>query len=434
MSKKLSPFIWVNTTYFAEGLPYMLVRIVSGIFFTDIGAKERYIGYLNFLGIPWNLKFLWAPLLDGFGSKRGWMGVLQILLGILSLVIAAINFFIPSQELSGPYLIAIAIIFIVMGFLAATNDVAVDGYYMDGLKARSDQAAWSGHRVMAYRIAMVFARSGLVAIAGIGAAEWYLGQKFMPWVPAFALGGITLLVLGVFHLIKLEKDAPSSELKTKSSKEAFKLFRTAFQSYLVQDRAVYILLFIVLYKIGDEILFSMVTPFLIRELEVTKIQYSWIGGIVGAVGSVIGAMVGGLYIKKVGLKKAVWPLTLFMNLNIWAYIALAYYKPSGTTPEGLFWIASVHGYEQFAAGIRSAVLLIFLLGTCNVSFKASHYAIGSAIMTIPSTFLGGFAGRLVENIGYLNLFLIAFAASLPGMLLINKVPLPDETPAPQKPA
>jgi PAT family beta-lactamase induction signal transducer AmpG len=186
------------------------------------------------------------------------------------------------------------------------------------------------------------------------------------------------------------------------------------------------LLIIIFYKIGDEILFSMGTPFLMRELHVTKAQIAWMAGVVGAVGSIAGTSIGGLWIKKKGLAKAVWPLTLLMNLNIWAYIGLAYFKPTATTVSGLAIVSAVYCYEQIAAGLGNAVLIVFILRTCKKEFKAAHYAIGSAFMSLFSTVFGGFSGIIVEKTGYLNLFLISFIASVLSMILLLISPVRDK--------
>ena len=187
-----------------------------------------------------------------------------------------------------------------------------------------------------------------------------------------------------------------------------------------------VLIFIITYKIGDEILFSMGTPFLMRELGVTKAQLAWLGGILGALGAIAGTSIGGIWIKKKGLKKAIWPLTILMNFNIWAYVWLAWSLPSAATLSGLAVIAAVHCYEQMAAGLGNAVLIVYILRTCKPEFKASHYAVGSAIMSLFSTFFGGFGGIIVENMGYLNMFIMAFGASLPAMLLMFWVPIRED--------
>lgn len=184
-------------------------------------------------------------------------------------------------------------------------------------------------------------------------------------------------------------------------------------------------LFIVFYKVGDEILFSMNTPFLMRELGVTKGQFAWLSGILGALGAVAGTTIGGVWIRRTGLRRAIWPLTVLMNFNIWAYVWLAWEKPAAADLSGLITIAAVHFYEQLAAGLGSAVLTVYILRTCQPDYKASHFAVGTAIMSIFSTFFGGFGGLIVERIGYLDMFLLAFFASLPSMLLLFFVPIRD---------
>jgi PAT family beta-lactamase induction signal transducer AmpG len=187
------------------------------------------------------------------------------------------------------------------------------------------------------------------------------------------------------------------------------------------------LVFIIFYKIGDEIIFSMGTPFLKRYLLVSNIQLAWMSGLLGLFGSIVGTTVGGLWIKKTGLKKAIWPLTLLMNLNIWAYIWLAWQHPLATTASGLMTIGSVYCYEQLAAGLGNAVLIVYILQTCKKEFKAGHYAIGSAFMSVFSTVFGGFGGIIVERMGYLSLFLIGFLATIPAMALLFFVRIKEET-------
>ena len=182
---------WVLTTYFAEGLPFMIVRILSGVFFTQLGVKERYLGYLNYLGLPWNIKFLWAPLVDGWGTKRGWQIVLQGILAALTALVALLSHYAATAE-SGAYLELIAGVFVVMAFVSATNDIAIDGYYLEAIPKREDQALLSGYRVLAYRLAMVFARSGLVAFAAWGISSATFGTPYHAWSLAFSVGAAVL--------------------------------------------------------------------------------------------------------------------------------------------------------------------------------------------------------------------------------------------------
>lgn len=421
--------IWVNTTYFAEGLPYMVVKILSSLYFTQLGVRETYIGYLNYLGLPWNLKFLWAPLIDAWFSKKRWQVGLQALLGILTLALAGFSFAAGSATDGSIYLTITASIFVVMAFVAATNDIAIDGFYMEAIPTREQQALLSGYRVLSYRLAMVFARSGLVGVVAFAAARFARGSVYYSWSLAFLIAGIILCLIAALHatiLPKLDRASGVSPDERGRVASALRVFRQGFLTFLEQPKVGVILTFIVLYKLGDELLFSMITPFLVRELRITTEQYAWLAGIVGAAGTIVGAMIGGWWIKRVGLRKALWPLTLLMNLNLWLYVWLSIAKPDPATIPGISVIAAIHGVEQIAAGLGNAALLIFLLTTCSKEFRATHYAIGSAIMSIPGTVLGGAAGGFVESYGYTTLYVWAFIASIPGMCLIPFVPIREE--------
>ena len=420
------PGVWVFSTYLAEGLPYAIIRILSSVFFTDIGLKERYLGYLNFLGIPWNLKFLWAPFLDILGQKRTWMIVVQAIISLLIIGISSCCFIAGYPTDVGLILAVILVIFILLAFLSATNDIAIDGYYMEGLTDPKEQAAYTGYRVFAYRLAVILVRSGFVALAAYAAARFGGADKYQPWGYAFGAAALTMLLITLFHIWQLPRFEKDSSYIGQSISRMAREFGRAFSTYFDQEKVVLVIIFIITYKIGDEILFSMGTPFLMRELGVTKAQLSWLSGILGALGAIAGTSIGGIWIKKAGLKKSIWPLTILMNFNIWAYVWLAWDLPSAATTFGLTIIALVHCYEQMAAGLGNAVLIVYILRTCKPEFKASHYAVGSAIMSLFSTFFGGFGGVIVEKMGYLNMFLMSFGASIPAMLLMFWVPLRED--------
>ncbi len=422
-----SPAAWVFSTYFAEGLPYGIIRLMSSAFFTDVGLKERYLGYLNFLGIPWNMKFLWAPLVDLFGTTRLWMIALQALLALATAGVAAFCLVVSPPAGALPPLVPVAALFVLLAFLSATNDVAIDGYFQEGIVDPGEQAAWTGYRVFAYRIALILARSGFIGVAAFAAARLVGAGKFAPWGYAFGAAALSMGGVTLYHAFLAPRFEAARE-RGRSWREVLREYGRAFVTYAQQERFPLVVLFIVFYKVGDEILFSMNTPFLMRELGVTKGQFAWLSGILGAVGAVVGTTLGGIWIRKAGLRRAIWPLTILMNFNIWAYVWLAWQKPAASDLAGLATIAAVHLYEQMAAGLGSAVLTVYILRTCRPEYKASHFAVGTAIMSLFSTFFGGFGGLIVERIGYLDMFLLAFFASLPSMLLLFVVPIRDTAP------
>lgn len=403
--------LWVASTYFAEGLPYMVVRFMSSVFFTDMGVREALLGFVNFFGIPWNLKFLWAPFLDIFGTKRGWMLKVQLAITALILVIAFLAG--ASTTKASPALLqAIAFVFVALAFIAATNDIAIDAYYLEGLTTTEDQAAYSGLRVMAYRIAVIYARSVLVALAG-----------FVNWFWGFGAGAITMLAFLLLHRWLLPRFEAEHQKRHHSMREVGTSIARSFLAYIRQERFLLVLLFIASYKLGDEILFSMNTPFLMRELGVTKTQLSWLAGFVGSFAAIAGAMLGAWWIRRATLTKAIWPITIIMNINILAYILLSELRPQAATTSGIAFIAIIHAYENIAAGMGTAVLMVYLMRLCSAQYKAAHFAIGSAIMSVGATLIGGFGGIFVEAFGYTALFVVGFIAAIPSMAMLFLIPM-----------
>lgn len=469
------PKVWVFSTYFTEGFPYMIVRSMSSVFFTDIGMSERFLGYLNFLGLPWNLKFLWAPAVDIFASKRAWMLAVQWTIALLTALVALLCF--AAGHGLAPQLSTVALvwIFTLLAFVAATNDVAIDGYYMEGLADPKEQAANTGYRVMAYRLAMILARFGIILAVARLAQGSAPAQMYVAWGYGFAAAAVTMGVFAAFHALALPRPAREGarvaslraagadflgsfaaylEISPQRSLQALLLaivagtllgaalvllsvpgpeaFVYAFLALLAmllahaRPAVALSLIFIVFYKIGDEIIFSMGTPFLKRYLLVDNGQLAWMSGLLGLIGSILGTAIGGLWIKRTGLRRAIWPLTLLMNFNILAYVWLAWERPLATGTAGFATIAAVYFYEQVAAGLGNAALIVYILRTCNPRYKAGHYAIGSAFMSVFSSVFGGMGGVIVEQVDYLGLFIIGFCASIPAMALLFFVRIKDE--------
>jgi MFS transporter, PAT family, beta-lactamase induction signal transducer AmpG len=423
---------WVSSTYFAEGLPYMMVRYLPGVYLTDIGVKELYLGFLNFLALPWNLKFLWAPAVDMFGTKRGWLLKVESLLvlvialmGVCVLGGPAIAHGGATAATSAAAVASVAVrllmaVLVVAAFLAATHDVSIDSFYMESITHPTEQARYTGLRVMAYRLAVIFARSVLVATAA-----------WLSWSWSFLGAAIALGLLLAFHAFYLPRPERPGEAKDRTE-SALRKYGRAFVSYLDQPKIVLVLVFLMTYKLGDEILFSMHTPFLMRGLGVTKTDLAWMQGLLGTGAGIIGALMSAWAVRRFGFRRAVWPLTLGMNLNIWVYVWLAWTRPDPRVWSGLATIAGILAYEQFAAGLGNAVLMIYAMRTCKPEFKAAHYAVASAIWSIFGTVVGGFGGAIVERVGYLWLFIFSFVAACPSMAVLFFLPLKDE-PKPAEP-
>lgn len=480
------PYVWAFTTYFAEGFPYTIIRIVSSVFFRDMKVNLESIGLTSLFGLPWVLKFLWGPQVDEFGTKRRWMLSMQFL---LVLMVAAVALF--SRLEGGVRLIAM--VFFLGSFVAATHDIAIDGYYMEALDEKG-QAKFVGYRVMAYRIAMM-AGTGIIVTIGV-TAGWltgffcatgllgilfvyhlvflprverekepilklarmvlrkkplalfllmFIGAVVIRWV--FSLGwygelksmvpvlgkirfsgwvGIGLLIgLGLLALCK-------ERVKELLFRDRDSFYSRAFVAYMDREKIGVAISFIILMRTGESMLSSMVSPFLV-DLGI-KIHYGWISGGVGLPFSIIGAMVGGWMISRYTLRKTIWPFLLAQNFTNVVYMILALYLnkyvvlntgAETITPIGhfnLFLVALVHAFDQFSGGLGTSVLVTFLMRTCLPDFKAAHFAIGTGLMNISGVLSGVMSGFLAEWLGYGYFFGISFLASIPGMILAFYVP------------
>ncbi len=405
---------WVSSTYFAQGLPFMLINFLFAAYLTDIGVKEAWIGYLNYFGLAWSLKFLWAPAVDFWGTKRRWLvtveGALVAGFGLLTLLMmhgprdaAAADHNVLLQG-------AIATL-AVLAVLAATHDIAIDGYYMEAITDPGEQAAYTGLRSLAFQVAKLFVRSALLALTG-----------WIGWHWGFGVGAITLAILWMFHLAFLPRVEIARTRRT-TVPEAMRGFGRAFLSYLRQPSILLVLALLVTYKLGDQLMFALNTTFLMREVGVSKPDLAWIGGLLGSAALTAGSLTSAWAIQKFGWRRSVWPLTLGMNLNIWLYVWLAWsvaqakIDPSHVAP-GLPVVAFIYSFEQFAGGLGSSALIVFALRTCNPDFKAAHYAIATALASLGGATLGAKAGEIVTQIGYTQLFLLSFAVAIPSMLIL----------------
>jgi PAT family beta-lactamase induction signal transducer AmpG len=483
------PHIWTFTTYFAEGLPYTIIRIVSSVFFRDMRVSLEAIGLTSLFGIPWVIKFLWGPLIDQYGTKRKWILLMQSLLVVL--------FFLVAFMSSLPYGVKlVAGLLFICAFLSATHDIAIDGYYLEALDKKG-QAKFVGYRVMAYRLAMM-AGTGIIVTIGATAgwlfaflmASVFLGilflyhTFFLPHVEMERLRirdllkrivSIKVLISGVAGVLALlglkaliweratgrllealpflKKMSFSAwvalglvillvglalfrnRIKEFLLRDRESFYSRAFFEYMARDKMGVAIAFIILMRTGESMLSSMVAPFVV-DLGI-KVHYGWLSGGVGLPFSIIGAMAGGFLIAKFSLKKMIWPFLLAQNFTNLVYMGLAQSLAKYVTlntgadvitfigPFNLFLVACVHAFDQLAGGLGTAVLITFLMRTCLDRFKAAHFAIGSGLMNVSGVLAGVTSGFLAERFGYGAFFGLTFLLSIPGMCLVLFVPFLD---------
>jgi PAT family beta-lactamase induction signal transducer AmpG len=418
-NKKLTPWAYIPTLYFAEGLPYMIINIMSVAMFKSFGVDNEYIGLTSLFYLPWMIKPIWSPIVDGISTKRNWLLTMNFLLGIVFIICGSLLF---SQDM----MLMIALVMMIGAFISATHDIAIDGYYLHAL-SKGDQAFFSGIRSTFYRLAMIFGSGFLVVLAGrIAKSEGY--DISDGWIASFMLAGLIFFIIFVYQkwiLPKPETDLPITNMLGIS-------FVEAFSEYFKQKKIFVIIAFILSYRLGEGLLVKMAQPFLMDSASeggfgIGVEEIGIIYGTFGVLALVIGGILGGVILKKVSLKNMLLPMALAMNLPNLLYYFLSFNQAgieSGTflIVSKEFMIQSTIIIEQFGYGFGFTSFMVYLLHTSKGKYKSSHYAISTGIMALGMMIPGTLSGYLESSIGYTILFAISFLASIPGMLIIFYLP------------
>lgn len=388
---------WVLTTYFAEGLPFAIVRQLSSEYLTSMGVSPKQIGATSLYGLAWNLKLLWSPLVDRYSTIRRWLVVVEALLGVAVLLLA-----LPAGRGDTG---AVWRALVPIAFLAATHDIAIDGFYLEALD-KDGQAQFTGLRIAAYRVAL-FAGRGLLVLAGVlQAVGW---DRPAAWRVTFLAAGFALILLAGGHALALPNPASARDRGAPRPR-----YHEAFLSLLRQPRIAWSLLFILLYKAGDQLMANMNAPFL-KSLGLGDLHRGTVGS-VGLVTSIGGSLVAGAVIARYSLRRTLTPVAAVQALAIPAYVVLAIVKP------GPIVVGAVAVFEQLAGSVGDAALAVFLMRRCAPDHKAAHFAIVSALMSVPMSLAGLASGFLVLRLGYPTFFALCFLLALPGVALTRLVP------------
>ena len=440
---RVKPSVFIPTLYFAEGLPYTIVNLMSVVFYKNMGASNAFIGWAtSFLAIPWTLKFLWSPLIDVYGTKKRWLTVAQMVLGALTLVLAGSCFLPQAIYIS-------LVIFLTIAIASATHDIAIDGYYMDVLN-KEQQAYYVGIRNAAYKVAWLLGSGALVFLAGKLAETTQLGVAG-GWFVSFLVAALALILCAFFHIMVLPEPEVERIPRDETQRLGAKEFIGIFLDFLDQPKIIPTVTYILIFRLGDALMLKMAQPFLLDEVSKggLGLKTSEVGIIYGTVGMLFllaGGIFGGWVVSKYGLKKTLLPTAIIQNGAILLYWWLAYIKPSGDsfalgfnirqllasveTSFGSRWLDSeivlsmfVNSIEQFSYGLGVAAYTVFLLSTVKSGYKAAHYAIATALMAAGLLIPGAVSGELQQMFGYEQFFLISFLVSIPGIIVIFFLPL-----------
>lgn len=295
-----SPWSWVPTLYFAEGLPYFIVNTVSVVMLKDLGTGNGKLAMMtSLIALPWLFKPLWSPLVDTIKSKRWWIIATQLTMTLLT---ASIALTLPETS---PFTITV-LLFALTAFASATHDISADGYYMIALDEKR-KSAFVGIRNTFYRIAMVFGQGVLVFIAGI--IEKYAKNTAVSWKITLVLTAAILASLTFYHSYSLPKTGSTATDQNNNSAGLLKNFSKAFISFFTKPGSVTAITFMLLYRFPEALLMKMLYPFFSDPkssggLGLDKEAYSLICGSAGVAALLAGGILGGIYISKHGLRKS----------------------------------------------------------------------------------------------------------------------------------
>jgi len=390
-------------TGFSSGLPlYLLFNLVPAWLRSE-HVDLKTIGLFALIQFPYTWKFLWSPLLDRYvlpilGRRRGWMLLTQ--LGLLA-VIASMGAFSPQSDLR-----TIAYIATLLAFLSATQDIVLDAYRRELLE-ESELGLGNAVHVNAYRIA------GLVP----GSLSLILAD-FLPWSIVFIITALFMLPGMAMTLMVKE---PLNINSPKSLRDAV---IEPFHEFITRQgwkSALLILTFLFFYKLGDSMCTALATPFYM-DMGFSKTQIGLIAKNAGLWPAVIGGLLGGLWMVKIGINRALWLFGIVQVVSIFGFFWLASvgYHAEITTVE-LTQLAIVIGIEALGVGLGTAAFVAFIARTTHPAYTATQFALFTSLAAMPRTFANAATGWLVEAIGWTGFFLLCALLALPGMVLLFKV-------------
>jgi len=413
----LTPWAWIPTLYLAEGLPYVVVMTVSVIMYKSFHVSNTDIAlFTSWLYLPWVVKPLWSPVVDILGTRRNWIWVMQLLIGA---GLAGVALALP-----GPHFFrSTLVVFWLMAFNSATHDIAADGFYILATTEKQ-QAFFVGVRSMFYRVATIFGQGLLVVLAGT--LETRTGNPRLAW--SFAMGALAVLFLlfGIWHRFVLPRAAADRPGEARRIPEFTRAFLATFGSFFQRPRMAAIVLFLLLYRLGEAQLVKMVAPFLLDAraqggLALTTAQVGVVYGTFGIAALTLGGIVGGWMIARHGLKAWLWPMLLAIHLPDAVFLYLAYSQPAS-----LAVIQLCIAVEQFGYGFGFTAYLMYMIYLARGQHQTAHYAICTGFMAMGMMFPGMWSGWLQDHIGYPHFFLVVILATIPSFLVALFIPLEAE--------
>lgn len=410
-TKQIKPALWVPTAYFAMGLPFVVLAQSTAIMYKNMGVSDTQIAFwTSLIMIPWTLKPLWSPVLEMFKSKKFFVVTSQFVTGITFALVALSlpfpNFFTYSIALLG-----------IIAFSGATNDIATDGVYLNvlSLKLQAEYIGWQG---ASYNIGKLIAYGGFVTLAGI--LEERIGVV-NAWVAVMLGIGSVMILVGLYHSRVLPKGGKTTQVA--SLNEGFATLWDVLKSFFQKKYIYWYIAFIILYRFAEGFAIKIAPLFFkaaVAEggLGLSTTQIGVIYGTFGTVAFVAGSILGGYFIAKTGLKKALMYLVASFNIPFAVYAYLAVYQP-----ESVYVVGAAVTLEYLGYGFGFVGLMLFMMQqVAPGKYKMAHYAFATGIMNLGFMIPSMLSGYFSDMLGYKIFFIWVLVATIPAFLTAYFVP------------
>ncbi|RUA00188.1 MAG: AmpG family muropeptide MFS transporter [Deltaproteobacteria bacterium] len=378
---------------FSCGLPLLLTITVLQAWMTDEGVDLTVIGMMSLVGLPYTLKFLWAPVLDRFtvvflGRRRGWLLVAQL---ALMAAIAGLGLTHPGKS---PWWVAFAAFLVT--FFSASQDIVVDAYRREDL-ADEELGLGSSLYVNGYRVGMLLASGG-----GLIMADHMPFQMVYLIMAACMLPGIITTLL-----------TPEPRVAEGTPKTLVEAAISPLVEYFSRSGAWWMMAFILFYKIGDSMASAMTMPFYL-EVGFTKTQVGMVVKLFGFWATIIGGLLGGIIMLRLKINKSLWIFGFIQAISTACFAILTQTGPSNAV------LAGVIAFENLSSGMGTAAFVAFMASITNKKFTATQYALLTSLMGIPRVFASAPTGYMAKHIGWPGFFIFCALIAIPGMLMLFK--------------
>lgn len=382
----------VLMTSLASGLPLLLSGSTLQAWFSSANVSLLTIGSITFLGLPYVLKFLWAPLLDCFYPnnscrRRFWLMLTQ---GLMGCVLLAMSLFNPETSPASLFILAA-----MLAVLSATQDIAVDAFRTEVIK-KDERGFAAALLALGYRVAMLI--SG--AIAFIVAATW-------GWPQAYRLMAAMMFVslLYSYYLPPvLVQETTAITLKS--------AIVEPIKDFFTREQALWIIVFLLLYRVSDALALSMNVPFLLRGIGFTLLEVGALTKTIGMTALLLGSLIGGVAMSRLGLYRSLLYFGILQALSNLCFVWLA------LVGKKLVVMSVCVFLENFCAGLGTVALVCLLMSLCDTRYTATQYALLSAVVALTRIVIGPIAAVIVQSVGWLDFYIISCFLSIPALIIL----------------